>query len=793
MRPPTPETAASPASRRWRVRAAIAGLSAALACTAAAQTASAPVLPDAVKAIASPESAKARPLPPGTVRMIERFAGIRAQAEANPAGQAYTSAEHAALLQRQLAVATEPGEVGQLMSQYGQQLLNWGRSEDAKALFEQFEAYMDQHGIDLGPRQRDLLRMLRATCMLRLGEQENCIVNHNAESCLFPIRGGGVHLLPRGSQGAIRLFNELLERRPTDLRARWLLNIAHMTLGQWPDQVPARWVIPPERFASDHDIKHFPDVAGPLGLDGGGLAGGVILEDFDGDGFLDVMTSTWELKGLLKLFHNNGDGTFSERTDEAGLTGFPGGLNIQQTDYDNDGRPDVFVLRGGWLGPAGRHPNSLLHNNGDGSFTDVTEAAGLLSFHPTQTAAWLDYDGDGWLDVFIGNESSGPQDVHACELFHNNRDGTFTECAAACGIAVVGFVKGVATGDIDNDGRPDLYLSRLNEPNLLFRNAGPRAGGTHGAAWSFENVTTKAGVGEPPHSFPTAVFDYDDDGWEDIVVSGYGIRNVGDVAADYLGLPSEGERMRLFRNQHDGTFRDVTKEVGLFKVVHAMGWNFGDLDNDGWLDFYAGTGNPDLTTLIPNRMFRNDGGKRFQEVTTSGGFGQLQKGHGLAFADLDNDGDQDIYSVVGGANAGDVAHNQLFLNPGHGNHWVTLKLEGRASNRAALGARIKVDIASADGPRSIRKTVSTGGSFGSSPFRQEIGLGKATAITGVEVFWPTTGKRQTFTGLQPDRFYKIVEGQAEAVPWDVKKVQFDLTAKAGHPHDHAAAPVSAAP
>ena len=775
------------------MKAAVVWLVAASAWTSAAQPASVPVLPDAAKPITSTASAKGRPLPPGTVQMIERFAKLRAEAEANPAGQAYTSAELAMQLQRRLAVATEPSEVGQLMSQYGQQLLNWGRSEDAKTQFEQFEAYMDQHGIDLGPRQRDLLRMLRATCMLRLGEQENCIVNHNAESCLFPIRGGGVHLLPRGSQGAIRLFNELLERRPTDLKARWLLNIAYMTLGQWPDQVPARWVIPPERFASEYDIKRFPDVAGPLGLDGGGLAGGVILEDFDGDGFLDVMTSTWDLKGTLRLFNNNGDGTFVERTDEAGLTGFPGGLNIQQTDYDNDGRPDVFVLRGGWLGPAGRHPNSLLHNNGDGSFTDVTETAGLLSFHPTQTAAWLDYDGDGWLDVFIGNESSGPQDVHACELFHNNRDGTFTECAAACGIAVIGFVKGVATGDIDNDGRPDLYLSRLNEPNLLFRNAGPRAGGTNGAAWSFENVTTKAGVGEPPHSFPTAMFDYDNDGWEDIVVSGYGIRNVGDVAADYLGLPSEGERMRLFRNQHDGTFRDVTKEVGLFKVIHAMGWNFGDLDNDGWLDFYAGTGNPDLTTLIPNRMFRNDGGKRFQEVTTSGGFGQLQKGHGLAFADLDNDGDQDIYSVVGGANTGDVAYNQLFLNPGHGNHWVTFKLEGRASNRAALGARIRVDTASADGPRSIRKTVSTGGSFGSSPFRQEIGLAKATAITHVEVFWPTTGKTQVFTGLQPDRFYKIVEGQAEAVLWDVKKVQFDLTAKAGHKHDHPVAPVSAAP
>jgi hypothetical protein len=145
-------------------------------------------------------------------------------------------------------------------------------------------------------------------------------------------------------------------------------------------------------------------------------------------------------------------------------------------------------------------------------------------------------------------------------------------------------------------------------------------------------VAAAAGVTEPSASFTCWFWDYDNDGWLDLLVSGYLIRNAGDIAADYLGVETPAERARLYHNQHDGTFADVTKAAGLFKVLHTMGANFGDLDNDGWLDFYVGTGDPELGTLIPNRMFRNDGGKRFQDVTTPGGFGQLQKGHGLALA-----------------------------------------------------------------------------------------------------------------------------------------------------------------
>jgi len=210
-------------------------------------------------------------------------------------------------------------------------------------------------------------------------------------------------------------------------------------------------------------------------------------------------------------------------------------------------------------------------------------------------------------------------------LFRNNGDGTFTECAAEAGLAVIKFVKAVASGDYNNDGRPDLFLSLRNEPNILFRNDGPAGSGTTRWGWKFTDVTQEAGITKSRGTFPTWFWDYNNDGLLDILVTGYVIRDVSDVARDYLGIPNQGEKARLYKNNGDGTFSDVTSASGLFKVLHAMGSNFGDLDNDGWLDFYLGTGDPSLSTLIPNRMFRNADGKFFQDVTTSGGFGLFKR------------------------------------------------------------------------------------------------------------------------------------------------------------------------
>jgi len=695
--------------------------------------------------------------------MVGRLKRLREEAEKQPEQNVFLSSFQAARLQRQVGAALAAGNEPRLLDlrpRLGRQLLNAGETEAALREFEAFQHMVRRASWRLDLRQSAELAFQTAIAHLRLGEQANCLAGHHPESCLVPLRGGGIHRDTKGAEGAIRVLTEYLAQDPGHLGSRWLLNLAFMAMGQYPDGVPKPYRIPPRVFESDADVGRFTDVAGALGLDVDDLAGGVITEDFDGDGYLDVMVSSSRMDGPLRFFRNQGDGRFEERTVEAGLTGLTGGLNLLQMDYDNDGWKDVHVLRGGWLGKGGHHASSLLRNLGNGVFEDVTEAAGLLSLHPTQTAAWFDFDGDGWLDVFVGHESR-PGDEHDCELYRNFGDGTFTEVAARVGLAVKGFIKAVAAGDFDNDGKPDVYVSDLEGPNRLFRNRGPETGSDGVWGWRFEDVTSSAGVAEPRHSFPAWFWDFDNDGWQDLFVCGYRYAGVGDIAADYLGLENGAERPRLYRNLGNGRFADVTRAMGLWRVLLAMGSNFGDLDNDGWLDFYLGTGDPDLGTLVPNRMFRNDRGQRFQDVTTSGGFGHLQKGHGVAFADLDNDGDQDIYQVLGGAMEGDHYPNALFLNPGHGNSWIQLEIVGETSNRAALGARVKVTCSTPDGERRLFRTVGSGGSFGASPLRQEIGLGKATSVKEIEVFWPATGRTQHWRGPGINRSYRVREGSEE--------------------------------
>jgi hypothetical protein len=313
---------------------------------------------------------------------------------------------------------------------------------------------------------------------------------------------------------------------------------------------------------------------------------------------------------------------------------------------------------------------------------------------------------------------------------------------------------GIDVADWQNNGRFGLLIGNFSGEGLgLFTNDG--AGG-------FTDVASSTGIYQSSLRFLTFglfFFDYNNDGWQDLVAFGYYLpRGVGDVAADYMGVPNQGVKPRVYRNNRDGTFTDVTIEMRLNRICHTMGHNYGDLDNDGWLDFYCGTGDPDFRTLIPNRMFRNEKGRFFQDVTTATGTGHIQKGHGIAFADLNDDGCQDIYSTLGGAYSGDFARNALFLNPGSTNRWLKLKFVGTKANRFAIGARFRVTVQTPSGSRELHRVVSSGGSFGSNPLRQEIGLGDATAITRVDIEWPGSRTQQTVTGLEFNRSYEIREG-----------------------------------
>jgi hypothetical protein len=413
-----------------------------------------------------------------------------------------------------------------------------------------------------------------------------------------------------------------------------------------------------------------------------------------------------------------------------------------QTDYDNDGQMDIFIVRGAWL----RYPErpSLLRNQGNGTFADVTDKAGLL--HPMNSicASWADYDNDGWLDLFVAGERQPNR------LFHNRKDGTFAEVSREAGVDVENQTdcKGVAWIDYDNDGYQDLFLNYLTTyaGTRLFRN---NRDGT------FTDVAEKMNIDGPVEGFSCWAWDYDNDGWLDIFATCYE-RTLGDVVKGLQGEPHALHSNKLYHNLQGRGFEDKTREAGLDMVFATMGSNFADFDNDGFLDFYLGTGESNLWFLRPSRMFKNVAGARFAEITGSSRTGNLQKGHGVACGDWDRDGDVDLFIEMGGAVNGDRYHNILFQNPGQGNHWLTVKLVGVKSNRAAIGARIKV-VTSGTSPLTVCRHVSSGSSFGANPLEQTIGLGQATRIESLEVHWPTSETTQVFRDLAADRAVRVTE------------------------------------
>jgi len=632
----------------------------------------------------------------------------------------------------------------------GRAELKLGHEQKALALLQRAEELLPQ-GSPIKLRKKTWYEL--GIAALRLAETQNCCLKHSPESCIVPIQGAGLHTRKEGSRMAMSFFLKVLEhpaaegaddeRLELDEASRWLLNIAAMTLNEYPNGVPEAHRVPVEFFRSSIEFPRFSNVMPHLGLDTFNLCGSVVIDDLDTDGDLDIFTCTWDVSGQTRIFRNNGDGSFSDVTETSGLLGFYGGLNLKHADYDNDGDLDIFIMRGAWLKAEGQHPSSLLRNDGHLKFTDVTFAVGIENFFPTKSSAWADYDNDGDLDLFIANETS-PEIEAPCRLYRN--DGSkFVDVAAAAGVQARVFSMGSNWGDYNNDGWPDLYLS-VTGPNRLYRN---NRDGT------FTDVAGELGVDKPHASFSTWFWDYDNDGQLDIFV-GATSGTVGVLASDI-----RFELMHLYRNRGDGTFENVAPQVDLKYPASPMGSNFGDLNNDGFSDFYLATGNVPFSEIQPNVMFLNDRGRKFHNVTMAGGFGHLQKGHGVSFADIDNDGDQDVYVQLGGAYPVDRFSDALFLNPGFSDHHsIALQLEGYHSNRCAIGARLQLDVTEADGTqRSIHHLLSAGSSFGNNPFRRTIGLGTAQKVDRLMIRWPRIDLTQELSNLSADRFYKIVEGQ----------------------------------
>jgi hypothetical protein len=503
---------------------------------------------------------------------------------------------------------------------------------------------------------------------------------------------------------------------------------------------------------------------------------GVAFYDYDNDGWLDIfLVNGSRLEGfpsgeepISHLFKNNRDGTFTDVTSKAGLVHHGWGQGVCIGDYDNDGHDDLFVSYFG--------KNVLYHNNGDGTFTDVTDKAGVGGNGKRWNTgcAFVDYDRDGKLDLFVANyidldlatapvPESGPclykGVMVACGppglkggkniLFHNNGDGTFSDVSESSGILNANgtYGLGVLTGDFDNDGWPDIYVANDSAPSALYQN---KKNG------KFEDIAIEAGCalspdGKPQAGMGVSAADFDLDGNLDIVKTNFA-----------------GDTPSLYHSVGGANFEDTTFAAGLGAHTQYLGWGAGffDFDNDGWADILICNGHvyPEVEQLKTEAgyaqhklLYRNLRNGRFEEVTELAGPGITASvaARGCAFGVFDNDGDIDV--VVNTVNG---LPQLLRCDSTSGNNWIKVKLIGTKSNRSAIGARVSCTATfpgESKPHRQIDEVRSGGGYFSQSDLRVHFGLGKAQKVDLVEIRWPS-GQVDTVKHLPVNQLVTFKEG-----------------------------------
>ena len=541
-------------------------------------------------------------------------------------------------------------------------------------------------------------------------------------------------------ESAVRAEVQSMDANPSDERPRSVMFQAAQKMGGYPPFVPqAHRMEMKAGFAKP--TVHFEDIAARMGLDKTSGGRGTAVFDYDNDGWLDIaITSAY---GGSNLYHNNGDGTFTDVSVSSGLDTATNTFAVVAGDYNNDGFTDLYITRAGFYVGEGQ----LFRNNGDGTFTDVTEQAGLKDvWGPAFTASWVDYDGDGLLDLFVANNLGGLFERKTPNrLFHNNGNGTFTEVTEQTGLKTIWPTIGGAWGDYDNDGGMDLFLSNGLGRSQLFHNNGD---GT------FADVSEMAGVHHMGFGSPAFWWDYDNDGWMDIGQFIWSDHDNVIYTMRHGAAPPGGQTMRVYHNNRDGTFTQVSRELGLNECWGTMSGSFGDFNNDGYLDLALGNGSPKLDRLDPMVIFENDG-RKFRNTSFAAGLPFTGKSHGVNMADLFGDGRLSILVAAGGAYPGDLLTTSVYCPTSLPGNYLNVRLVGVKSNRSAIGARVSLQA----GGRKQFREVSGGSNFGCLPFEQHFGLAGILAVEAVEIRWPS-GLRQRFEGLPVNSSLEFTEGES---------------------------------
>ncbi len=538
--------------------------------------------------------------------------------------------------------------------------------------------------------------------------------------------------------GAIEAYKRAIDVLPSASPQRpvrlWNLRLAYLAAhATYPGNLPSAYVISPAHGQQPSPV-HFTDVAPENRVDKTDRGRGVAWADLDGDDHLDLFTVGISTPHGLFIQDN---GRFAPASERSELDKHIGGWAAIAADFDGDGDSDLYVTRDAW---EGAEVNSLYQNDGYARFADIAATAGTEDGDDSFTAAWGDVDGDGWLDLYVADGVTGSGAPN--KLYINSGSGRFRERAAPFGIDDVGKSLGVAFGDYDGDGDLDLYVANVAGANRLFRNDGGR----------FADMAEKAGVSAPVNgSYVPLFFDSDSDGDLDIFVSAMAYYE-DFVASATSDAGIYRSRAHLYRNDGNDRFHERAPDAGLARAFGSMGAGYSDLDGDGQIDIYLANGGPIMARFEPNALFIARDGS-YVDVASDAGVDNQGKGHGVAFADYDGDGDVDFYVGLGGHYPGDLWPNSLYRNEGTSNRWLSVDIEGRPPNTSAIGAQAVVY----SGRRALRAEIQSGGGFGStSSFALEFGLGQQEIVDSLHIYWPS-GQSERHGPLQTNQVLHFTE------------------------------------
>jgi len=624
---------------------------------------------------------------------------------------------------------------------------------------------------------RSLQRLINEAYLvafLREGENRNCALKKSNKSCIYPVKPDAIYKDLFFSKKANSVLLELIKNYPNENSYKWIRSLLdNLTINQRHSYLTIN---------SHSKLLPLEDLSTEMGVSNFSNAGAILVDDFNNDMSADLIISSG--RSSLKYYENRGD-YFVDKSYSSNSSKNHAGFYAISIDYDNDRCLDVLLLRGAWLYENGRGGHSLLRGNCKGEFDDVTKKLELAIFEPNQVAVKADFNNDGFLDLFLGCES---EVFFKCKphLLMNLQGAKFKEMIHTSGIGTEGYIKGATVIDINNDNRMDLIISNMMGTLEFYVNE------TINNNIKFRKIDSGVQIIK---TFSVMSFDFNNDGLFDVAVSRYVhpyeqnlkflktrldlinlinptkklyIETDGLFNRNFLNktiasfFKQDGGRdygISILLNKGNEKFEEIPLEISK-QSIPIMGSSFGDVNNDGFLDLYLGTGSMEFSALLPNRFLLNVEGKDLIDVTANLELGHLQKGHGIVFHDIDNNGAQDIIINSGGAIESDKFYKQIFMNNNHLGNFIKLIFKGRKSNQFGIGVRVKI-LTNED--NEIHREVGAHSSFGSTSNELFIGIGKNKKIKKLEITWPTSKNKLTFENVISNKIYMVEEFNSNLV------------------------------